>query len=94
MDLRATVTSKGQVTIPVAVRRALRLTAGTRVVFHVDGDDIAIEHPAGGRRARVERVPDFFELAGSVAVPPELRNAAWADLREDAWLRVARRRRS
>jgi len=29
----ATVTSKGQVTIPAEIRRAMRLTAGERVVF-------------------------------------------------------------
>ena len=29
----ATMTSKGQVTIPVAVRRRLRLTAGTKIDF-------------------------------------------------------------
>ncbi|MDR2895195.1 MAG: AbrB/MazE/SpoVT family DNA-binding domain-containing protein [Propionibacteriaceae bacterium] len=33
----ATVTSKGQVTVPVAIREALGLTAGTRLDFTVAG---------------------------------------------------------
>ena len=95
MDIPATVTSKGQVTIPAPIRRALRLTTGTRIVFHIEGTDVAIEHPAGGgRRARLERLPDFFELAGSVTVPPELRGADWPDVRREAWEKVANRRRS
>ena len=32
------VSSKGQVTIPLAVREALGLTPGTEVEFEVDGD--------------------------------------------------------
>lgn len=34
----ATITSKGQVTIPADVRRALRIESGDRVVFMVEGE--------------------------------------------------------
>lgn len=34
----ATVTSKGQITIPKSVRRALRITAGDRLDFVLEGE--------------------------------------------------------
>jgi AbrB family looped-hinge helix DNA binding protein len=39
----ATLTSKGQVTLPVAIRRRLNLTAGTELLFRTDGRTISIE---------------------------------------------------
>ena len=41
----ATVTSKGQITIPKAVRNSLSLRAGDRVVFVVNGDVDAVLRP-------------------------------------------------
>ncbi len=38
-----TLTSKGQVTLPVAIRRRLNLTAGAELLFHTDGRTITIE---------------------------------------------------
>lgn len=38
----ATVTSKGQITIPLAVRRALGLHAGTQLDFAVEGDYLKV----------------------------------------------------
>ena len=40
----ATMTSKGQITIPVAVRKQLKLEQGDKVVFIED------DHPNGGVR--------------------------------------------
>ena len=40
----ATMTSKGQITIPVAVRKQLKLEQGDKVVFIED------DHPSGGVR--------------------------------------------
>ncbi len=40
----ATMTSKGQITIPVAVRKQLNLEQGDKVVFIED------DHPSGGVR--------------------------------------------
>ncbi|MYJ43073.1 MAG: AbrB/MazE/SpoVT family DNA-binding domain-containing protein, partial [Acidimicrobiaceae bacterium] len=48
MDVSARVTSKGQVTIPKAVRDALALETGDRVVFRVE------QH-----RAIIARTPDL-----------------------------------
>lgn len=52
MELRAKVTSKGQLTIPREVRRALGIRAGDSLLFEV-GDD-------GELRVRVAREPVSF----------------------------------
>jgi antitoxin PrlF len=73
VDVAARMTSKGQVTVPKAVRDALGLRSGDQVVFRLEGD-----------RAVVRRTPDLLDLAGSVPVPPELRGADWDAIREAA----------
>lgn len=78
MDAAAKVTSKGQVTVPLAVREALGIEAGDQVVFRVEGN-----------RAVLARTPDFLDLAGSVNVPARKRNATW-----DEVLRGTRRARA
>jgi len=70
MSSIATVTSKGQVTIPAAIRRALGIDAGSRVVFTFDND-----------HATVTQAPDFLSLAGSIDVPAEVRGMAWDDIK-------------
>lgn len=69
MDAAAKMTSKGQLTVPKAVRDALGIKEGDEVVFHVEGN-----------RAILARTPDFLSLAGSVAVPASKRNVAWDDI--------------
>lgn len=69
MDAAARVTSKGQVTLPKAVRDALGIRPGDEVVFRVEG-----------KRAVLARTPDFLALAGTVAVPAAKRNAAWDEV--------------
>ena len=49
MDVAAKVTSKGQVTVPKAVREALGIVEGDEVIFRVEGD-----------RAMLARTPDFL----------------------------------
>jgi len=93
MDVAATVTSKGQVTIPVDVRRALDLGPGSRIVFHLEGDQVVVQGGRKGRRARIRRVPDFFALAGSVPVPEDLAGKDWPTVRREAWEKVAQRHR-
>ena len=55
MDAAAKVTSKGQVTVPKAVRDALGIKEGDEVFFRVEGN-----------RAVLARTPDFLALAGSI----------------------------
>ena len=69
MDAAARVTSKGQVTVPKAVRDALGIKQGDEVIFRVEGN-----------RAVLARTTDFLSLAGTVKVPADKRNAAWDDV--------------
>ena len=80
----ARITSKGQVTIPVAVRRALGLGPGDQLVFDLE---------PGLSRAQVRKAADFRALAGSVPVPKELEDADWGSIRSAAWAVQARHRK-
>ena len=82
VEVSARVTSKGQITIPGEVRRALAINEGDHVVFRVDGD-----------RAILARIPDLLSLAGSIAVPAEARGMAWEDVIAESHRAWGRRRR-
>ena len=69
MDVAAKVSSKGQVTVPKAVREALGISEGDEVTFRVEGN-----------RAVLARTPDLLELAGSIRVPAAKRNVAWDEV--------------
>ncbi len=73
MDVSATMTSKGQVTIPKQVRDELGLREGDRVLFRVvDG------------RAVLARTADLLDLAGVVDVPADARDLSWDEIRDRA----------
>lgn len=82
MDAAAKVTSKGQITVPKAVREALGIKEGDEVVFRVEGN-----------RAVLARTPDFLSLAGTIRVPAAKRNAAWDDVIRKTHAARARKRR-
>lgn len=71
--MTAKMTSKGQVTVPKAVRDALGLEAGDDVVFRVEGG-----------RAELARTPDFLSLAGTIPIPESAREVPWAEVRAAA----------
>lgn len=74
----AKLSSKNQATVPASVRRALNLRPGDRMVFEiVDG--------GAGATVTVRRYPTLDEVAGSVPVPPEVRDLSWSEIRERAW---------
>ena len=77
MDIAARLSSKGQLTVPKAVREALGLVEGDQVVFRVEG-----------RRAVLARTPDLLDLAGTVPTPAKKRGTPWSDVRRQT--RVAR----
>ena len=70
MDVTAQLSSKGQLTVPKAVREALGLIEGDQVVFRVQG-----------RRAVLARTPNLLDLAGAVQVPAAKRGTPWAEVR-------------
>ena len=78
MDVSARLSSKGQLTVPRAVREALSLAEGDEVFFRVEGD-----------RAMMARSPDLLALAGSVSVPAAKRGTPWKEV-----LRQTRRARA
>lgn len=53
--IATTITQKGQVTIPVNIRKKLGVETGQRVVFEERGDEVV-----------VKAVPDFLSLMGSI----------------------------
>jgi len=69
MEAAARMSTKGQVTIPKAVREALGLRDGDAVVFRLEG-----------QRAVLARTPDLLELAGSVAVPVDKNGVPWEEV--------------
>lgn len=73
MDVSAKLTSKGQITLPKAVRDALGLETGDRVVLRVESN-----------RAVLARTPDFLDLAGAVSVPAAKRGTPWPEVRKSA----------
>lgn len=57
MEQKARITSKGQVTIPKAVRQALGIKDGDSLLFEVEGEDV---------RVRAARRPvSFADYAGA-----------------------------
>lgn len=82
MHAKATVTSKGQITIPRRVREGLHLQEGDQVLFEVaDG------------RAILAKTPDLLDLAGVVKVPKGKQGIPWAEIRKQAWSTQTNRNR-
>ena len=71
MHIAATLTSKGQITIPIHIRRALELETGDSVIFRLEDDEVTIT-----------RVSDLLDLAGSIEVPAGREGADWDEVRQ------------
>ncbi|MGI8608975.1 MAG: AbrB/MazE/SpoVT family DNA-binding domain-containing protein [Candidatus Dormibacteria bacterium] len=85
MEKRATLTSKGQVTIPADVRKALGIKKGDQVVFEVENLKIGGE----SRAARMRPAADLIALAGVASPQRGRRDVAGVDAR-----RIAREERA
>ena len=71
----ATVTSKGQLTLPVALRRRLGIDVGDQVAFVVDDE-------SGARLRRIDE--DLDALQGIFKTPPGLVTDDFDELIEEA----------
>lgn len=78
MNTRATLTSKGQITIPQEVRQRLGLKQGDQVVF-VTENGVTVMKPARGEANPFER---YVGALGSFDTKDEV-NAWLSDLRDD-----------
>jgi AbrB family looped-hinge helix DNA binding protein len=79
--MHSTVTSKGQTTIPGRIRKALRIKAGDRLEYAVEGDHVTIRvHP--GTRA----------LKGALA-SKKGKGMSFAEIRSAAAMAARRRER-
>jgi len=65
-----TLTSKGQVTIPIEIRQALGLLPGTRVVFDTVGNSVRIRK--AGTQSRGAALVDRMRAVGRTAQGPRL----------------------
>jgi len=46
MDFKATLTSKGQITVPIKIRREMGVKTGDKIIFRKNDDDEVILRPA------------------------------------------------
>jgi AbrB family looped-hinge helix DNA binding protein len=81
-ELRSTLTSKGQVTIPVEVRRLLGLEPHDKVAFVVDDGQVRVERA----RSVAERTAGIFKSDLPPLSAEEMRRVAeelWAEAAEE-----------
>ena len=59
------LTSKGQVTIPLAIREALGLHTNTEVEFEIDGDAVRIRKASSPKRDRGREIVEQLRGRGN-----------------------------
>jgi AbrB family looped-hinge helix DNA binding protein len=77
----AVLTSKGQMTIPKEVRKALNLKPSGKIVIMVDGDQ-AILKPLKG---------NILDIGGSIAIPHSEKPADFRKIREEVRKRIGKK---
>jgi len=80
------VTRKGQITVPVEIRRELGIKEGDRVTFTLNDGEVTLR-PAG---SVVERTAGAFKGYGAALTAEELREAAENAIAEDVVERSGR----
>ena len=81
--VKATVSSKGQIAIPKAVREQLNLKPGTEVELDVQGQTLLM-------RRIVSKFPDWRTMRGMVKTGPSLTKALEEERRAEVALYEAR----
>lgn len=78
LELEATVTSKGQITLPIALRERLGITAGTKVRFFHDGKTTRLEaeKPISAYRGILKHL----KLPDDIAVIPKEPDRDFSDI--------------
>ena len=86
LRVRTTLTRKGQVTVPVEIRRALGLREGDKVEFTME-DGRAVLQPAG---SVVERTAGMLKADVPPMTERQLKEAAEQAIADDAYERMNR----
>ncbi len=84
MKAAATITTKGQVTIPLEIRRKLRLKAGQRIIFSVeDGSARIIPEPSEPLQ-ELRRLREYISCSGEeLAEMVRESKASWDSIEND-----------
>lgn len=77
----AVLTSKGQMTIPKEIRRALGLKPSERVIIVIEGDHAVIKPLRG----------NILDIGGSIRIPAKERPIDFHRVREEIKKRVAKK---
>ena len=85
-QVRTTVTRKGQVTVPVEIRRALGLREGDKVIFTLDGNEARLARTG----SVVERTAGVFKSHSPPSTAEELREIAEKAIAADVVERMSR----
>ena len=71
--MRSTISSKGQVTVPVEVRKRLNLISGTLVEFDLKEDGVLLRKGLSGDHP-VDKIQEPYKLRGGDGEPEPCRN--------------------
>jgi len=85
-EVSSTITAKGQVTIPIAVRKLLGVAPHDRIAFVVDGGTVQLKR----KSSAVARTAGVFKSAEPPLTAKELREAAADAIAEEAIQRMGR----
>lgn len=85
-ELTSTVTSKGQVTIPIEVRRLLKIAPADKVIFVVEDDQVRIAR----KESVVARTAGAIKVDGPPASAERLREMAEQAIADEVVERINR----